>query len=196
MWGNSISFFQSWSEGAFGHPKAQLFLWNSCERGLSQKLLLFSLLVSFRVQMLAISSAIFPCLLIMSGISLPVEQLALTHCHQRCPQSPPVLLPLDPTACLSSMAHGNAHLHIIISKWGCYGVISTEESHFFFFCTVFPCKLCMAVAILWTLSPATLWHWPMWFSRELNYKLLGEKGCQSLLKQKYHVMNGSCYVRS
>lgn len=92
--------------------------------------------MSFRVQMLAISSAIFPCPLIMSGISLPVEQPALTHCHQRCPQSPPVLLPLDPTACLSSMAHGNAHLHIIISKWGCYGVISTEESHFFFLYSV------------------------------------------------------------
>lgn len=151
MWGNSISFFQSWSEGAFGHPKAQLFLWNSCERGLSQKLLLFSLLVSFRVQMLAISSAIFPCLLIMSGISLPVEQLALTHCHQRCPQSPPVLLPLDPTACLSSMAHGNAHLHIIISKWGCYGVISTEESHFFF------SVQCFLASFAWPLLSCEHW---------------------------------------
>lgn len=36
----------------------------------------------------------------------------------------------------------------------------------------------------------------MWFNRELNYEILLERSCWSLLKQKYYPLAGTCYVET
>lgn len=45
------------------------------------------------------------------------------------------------------------------------------------------------------LTSATQQLWPTWFSRELNYKILLERSCWSLLKWKY-LLDGTYYVES
>lgn len=133
IWGNS-SFFKSWSEWTFKHPKAQIFLWNSWEQGISQKLLLFSLPLSFRVQTLAISSTIFSCLLVTSRVSLPTEQPAPAFQHQHCPE----ILSLTAVTHYSNVPlfHGgpadrrNVGLWIVTREQSRFGVVIREKCHF------------------------------------------------------------------
>lgn len=100
IWGNSSLFFKTWCEWAFRHPKVWVFLWNSQEQGISQKLLLFSLPLSFRVQTLAISSTIFSCLLVTSRVSLLAGQTVPAFQHQHCPE----ILSLTPVTHYSNVS--------------------------------------------------------------------------------------------